>query len=682
MCVYTQLVSLFLSPKSGIAQKRIRNNKVTIHSLFAFFQEMIRYHELYIKYPNFSIKSGVSTKLIKLLCAEQGRNMYAYDANSKCFSSCCDFSSKNYCPIVFYKMHDHFYLINDSTTIRSIAESNKNQETKKIISTTIIEEIKTKKNTLPVFQSTQFIVEDVINFDSGIYMLQKSNLNDEIIQFIKTYQNVPQSYSKKNAIIKFKFEKGINQKTEKENKEYVIICVDSTCAERYNYDDVRRVAIENNIDYVNEGLGHVILEVLKNSKKNPRIIIDREAFIRKHKSICITCNLPSTNFEIDHIIPLCNGGSNEEYSLQLLCKNCHEIKTTEENTMGHEIIDEEASYFNQICNNIMKSWEMKSWQSVEKVNHDIKELNDKFLPKIISTIQYNNLDKNNNEIKIDSIFQKNNNYNNNVKKIVEQEIIRDDSKLNEKYVFKLNMVKCRRNIAYFSEYKWPVYSVMDIPKPFSFVIQCGLYYIETTNIYPMRGSGWYSQPMVEYCVNKKLKELSDITLEFIPYKKLDNTHFQPIINTLLQSFECEKIIQKTSVNAFIGLMGKQTNSECKIEFTLSNNEAGNWLGERHKNEDIFIKNIELDNDNILYQGTFTQKIETESNKYPIYKMILEMEAIELHRLESIIKKQGGVALDRNTDAIRYHAKKKLLLRYIGTKENYFQNMQPKMQKNY
>ena len=340
-------------------------------------------------------------------------------------------------------------------------------------------------------------------------------------------------------------------------------------------------------------------------------------------------------------------------------EDCHSLKTIEENNLGYELIDDEASFYNEISNNIMKSWGMKSWQFVEKLNYDIKELNNKFLPKITAITQYNNLDKNNNEIKIDSIFQKNDNYIK-VKKIKEEEEIIDDTSLNQKYVYKLDMVKCRKNITYYSKYEWPVYSVMDFPKPFSSILQCGLFYVETKNIFPMRGAGWYSEPIVEYCLNKKMIELSDITLEFIPYKKLQYTHFQHIIDTLLEKFDCEKIIQKTSVNAYIGLMGKQKITDCRMKFTLSNNEAGNWLGERYKDEDIFIKNINLDNDNILYQGTFSRQVETESNKYPIYKMILEMEAIELHRLESIIRKHNGVPLDRNTDAILYHSKKEII----------------------
>ena len=169
---------------------------------------------------------------------------------------------------------------------------------------------------------------------------------------------------------------------------------------------------------------------MKNNKKQPRICIDREEFIKKNNNLCVKCNLPSTIFEIDHIVPLSTGGSNNEKNLQLLCKDCHSIKTIEENNLGYELIDDEASFYNEVSNNIMKSWAMKSWQFVEKISHDVKELNNKFLPKIKTITQFNNLDKYNNEIKIDSIFQKNDNYIK-VKKIKQEEEIIDDTSLNQ-----------------------------------------------------------------------------------------------------------------------------------------------------------------------------------------------------------------------------------------------------------
>ena len=256
-CVYNQLENILLHPKSGISKKRINGKKVTQESLFEYFQEIIYKYELFNKYPNFTIESGVSAELLSYLCQTIEQNMYGYDANSKCFISVTKFSSKNYSPIVFYKMHEHFYLIDDATCVRSIAETNKHNA-KKIISTTIIDEVKKNQDSdLTVTLIDRFDINNVLKMDSGICLLQQSNLNKEIIQFITKYQNVPRSTSKKHSIIQFKFEKGLIPK--KKDKEFVIIATDSTYGERYNYENVKKIENENNIQYVNEGLGSVIL---------------------------------------------------------------------------------------------------------------------------------------------------------------------------------------------------------------------------------------------------------------------------------------------------------------------------------------------------------------------------------------------------------------------------------------
>ena len=67
---------------------------------------------------------------------------------------------------------------------------------------------------------------------------------------------------------------------------------------------------------------------------------------------------------------------------------------------------------------------------------------------------------------------------------------------------------------------------MDIPKPFSKGdIQCGMYYIETGQVFPFRGAGWYSHPLVEYGLQKRILKVEEIKMEFIPSYTLPVNHF-------------------------------------------------------------------------------------------------------------------------------------------------------------
>ena len=71
-------------------------------------------------------------------------------------------------------------------------------------------------------------------------------------------------------------------------------------------------------------------------------------------------------------------------------------------------------------------------------------------------------------------------------------------------VYTLDINKCRKNRIYHSEYDFPLFTVMDQPEPFKGKLGAGLYYVETQQYFPFRGSGWYSQPMVEYGLKKNL----------------------------------------------------------------------------------------------------------------------------------------------------------------------------------
>ena len=51
--------------------------------------------------------------------------------------------------------------------------------------------------------------------------------------------------------------------------------------------------------------------------------------LERDKFQCVKCKRPG-RLEVDHVIPLIDGGSNDEDNLQTLCRGCHIDKSRQE----------------------------------------------------------------------------------------------------------------------------------------------------------------------------------------------------------------------------------------------------------------------------------------------------------------------------------------------------------------
>ena len=606
-CVYHQLAKFLLNPPAGKPIKFLLKKRITEDSLFEYFKNQFTEEDDQEgdEYFGFSKTSGVSTEMLAKLCTEMGRTMYAYDQDSKMFYYVKGTDACNYCPIAFYCMHGHFYLIDDKDVIKSVSESNKTA--KKIVTASVDDSAKALVKH-DIFITESFDLENALNLAPGIYIVQKSNLDEEIIDFIREYQMVPRTKNRENVIIQFSYNNEDNLNLidslpfaeGRKVKENVIIAVDANYGQNIAYDQLSHVCAENGIEYVNEGIGSVIHSILY--KKDVRKTLspsDRQLLIESFDNKCAKCFEECECFEIDHTIPLGNGGTNDIANLQPLCKDCHSSKTKEENELGYQVKNESASCFNDIVvDSIVKTGAFKSYQFVETVEtFDEVGLEDR--------------------------------------------------------IFKVDICKCRRNIALNFPYQWPVFSVMDHPASFDGLIKCGMYYVVTESRIPFRGSGWYFEPLIKYGLDLGLINLGDIKLQFIPSTTLDCTHFQKPIAELLDAFASEPALQKLAINSYIGLMGRSSQTAAFTKFSLSEDDAANWLCKQEY--DIFIKRRDLSEEQVLYEGIFKQPVLQETTSYPIYSMILQQEAIELHQLETMIANSCATILDRNTDAIRYYS---------------------------
>lgn len=64
----------------------------------------------------------------------------------------------------------------------------------------------------------------------------------------------------------------------------------------------------------------------------------RAMYLKKHRR-CVVCGEQAT--EVDHIIPLADGGSNKWENLQAMCKSHHSKKTASaDGGFGNRVIDE------------------------------------------------------------------------------------------------------------------------------------------------------------------------------------------------------------------------------------------------------------------------------------------------------------------------------------------------------
>ena len=195
------------------------------------------------------MNSGVSIEMIAELCRSIKRNMYAYDSDDKLIHSVTSETTKKYCPIVFYKLHGHCYLIDDPSVFRSVAESNK-QKGVAIVTTTVTDN-EAVSNAI-VYQIDKFDIKNAGDYTEGVYLVQRDNFDSEIIQFISRYGRVPYTKTTNSSITEIKFEQGLvhtkrPSKTEVDTRKWVIMCIDATKKESYNYKQLKNIADANNV---------------------------------------------------------------------------------------------------------------------------------------------------------------------------------------------------------------------------------------------------------------------------------------------------------------------------------------------------------------------------------------------------------------------------------------------------
>ena len=198
---------------------------------------------------------------------------------------------------------------------------------------------------------------------------------------------------------------------------------------------------------------------------------------------------------------------------------------------------------------------------------------------------------------------------------------------------------------YYSLFEYPLFTVMDEPEFYNGIKKAGIYFVHTTNYLPMRGNGWYSLPMIMYCLENKLIIESDIKHVIYSSLTIPKNYYNKFID-YLDSVMGDK--SKLAINSMIGCFKPKERENWRsllittnpnVAYTHFLDKNGCFIDTRYIGDNTYYQ---------VYNRFFSNKEETEA---PIYNQVLELEAIEVHKLKLLLESKGGLVLDVSTDCL-------------------------------
>ena len=121
-------------------------------------------------------------------------------------------------------------------------------------------------------------------------------------------------------------------------------------------------------------------------------------------------------------------------------------------------------------------------------------------------------------------------------------------KMTNNKIYSIDINKCRKNILYYQNYNYPLFTVMDKPIEYKGQTGAGLYYVETAQYFPFRGFGWYSYPLIKYGLDNDLIKSEEIKYVVESSLEVPHDYFNKFIDYLYDNINEAKL----SVNSMIG----------------------------------------------------------------------------------------------------------------------------------
>ena len=175
-------------------------------------------------------------------------------------------------------------------------------------------------------------------------------------------------------------------------------------------------------------------------------------------------------------------------------------------------------------------------------------------------------------------------------------------------------------------------------------IQPGFLYVETSQFFPLRGNGWYSHYLVEYCLNERLISRDDIKYQIIATFTTDE--LKPMVEKIYQKYGSS--VSKIVVNCIVGSIGMKDKVIGSSLYVDNEIEASYYTMVNNTNVASF--NI---NRNNLYKINQVKDLMFLDTGRPVFLTITQIGNMLLHQLYTKITKEIPTAsvLQVKVDAI-------------------------------
>jgi len=170
---------------------------------------------------------------------------------------------------------------------------------------------------------------------------------------------------------------------------------------------------------------------------------------------------------------------------------------------------------------------------------------------------------------------------------------------------------------------------------------------------PFRNNGWYYYGLVDYALKKGLITKKNIKFQLLSGLELSPPgYFKKVLETLMS---LPAPYDKLGPNILIGCFNISSFTSVKSYYTKDFRQAcTKFLSSEGQESAIHTIETVLGN---LYQVLLTENFHQDQFSNIIYHLILDMEAMELHKMKDLIESQGGVCTYYLTDCIEYQTEK-------------------------